>query len=309
MMVISASICVSPSSVTPFYVFISKTIRQLLIWRLSAILCLIAIISTWMTLRTSWGRYVRELPRARETTDLVGLLMLLFLAESPILRCTSLTLPTSISLISHTVKLEFVEVARVLVAGESTRDGEVSKLWSLLETVLHSIANQLHCLFYENYEGNKDIGFHVLESDSDAASVFEVESNEMSMTETNTNTEEDRTRQSSAVDDDMPTEDGSLGFESTDLDGSSAQSFVPPPIFVRFLLDDQPVSIEDLNTIERSSSLAALVSVFKTKDGRSSTEFRKAIPSELQLPHLSAALELSSLSKFRAMSLLGHFCY
>jgi len=192
--------------------------------------------------------------------------------------------------------LEFVEVARVLVAGESTRDGEVSKLSSLLENVLHPIADEWYCLFYENYEGN-DIGFPVLESDLDAGSVFEVESNGMSMLDTNT--EEDRTRQSATVEDDMPNEEGSLGFESTDLDGSNAQSFVPAPIFVRFLLDDKPVSTEELNNIERSSSLAALVSVFKPKDGRSSAETRKANLSELHVSHLSAALELSSLSKFR----------
>lgn len=176
--------------------------------------------------------------------------------------------------------LEFVEVARVLVAGESTNDDKTSKLSNLLGTVLHPIADEWFCLFYET-SGENDITFPIVDSDSDAASVFDGD--------TATHGEDTAT----LGDDDVRTEDGSLGFGSVEL-GVHVQRTVPAPIFVRFLIDDKPISTEELSKIERSSTLAALVSVFKTKDD-TPTKNRKVDPSELHVSHQSAALELSSL--------------
>lgn len=180
--------------------------------------------------------------------------------------------------------LEFVEVARVVLAGEGagTRDGPC-KLTAFLETVLHPIAEEKYCLFYESAD-ESNIFFPSLEDASEA---------DGAKSDGLTGCDDEASIESTRINEAMQTDGNSVGFESTDLD-SSPRCLAPAPIFVRFLLDDMPIPAAELANIDKSSTLTALVSVFRTK-GVISTNIRKVYPSELQSSHLSAALELSAL--------------
>lgn len=183
--------------------------------------------------------------------------------------------------------LEFVEVARVLVSEGSTRDHDgTSKLLDLLETVLHPIADEDYCFFYENTDENA-MSFPWLDNDSDVDSALGT------VSDGPVESDDEESLISNRMEFDIAAEGNSLGFESTELD-SSLQNLVPAPIFVRFLLDDKPVSAASLINIDRRSNLAVLVSVFK-KESFVLTNSRKVDPAELPLSHQTAALELSAL--------------
>lgn len=183
--------------------------------------------------------------------------------------------------------LGWVEVAKVLVAGASDAgEGETSKIMQLIQMVLLPVRDEKYCFLYKGTSGSSEF----VPFDDYSTSDGSVESGELSIEEI----DEEGTLKS-------------LEPEETELvinDGDSIQSslgaalksdgIASAPIFVRFMLNGIPASIDDLMNIKESSSLSTHVSVF-TEQGGTQHEMVAVDPSQLPLSHLNASIELSML--------------
>lgn len=184
-------------------------------------------------------------------------------------------------------RLEFVEVARLLLAGENTTDNdETSKLWQIISTITHPIAGERSCLFYRGSEPS-ELVFQLLDDDSDALSAFDGTSRSDSLSIE----EEEKENQSRVLEESSATgENDSLGVQSIPETPRKIQS---TPIFVRFTLNDEPASVDDLrNSIAKTTKLAVFVSIF-ADTGRSNKDPLDL--SHLPTSHLNVAMELTAL--------------
>lgn len=187
-------------------------------------------------------------------------------------------------------QLMFVEVARVLVAGEmSDRMGDNSKFLELIETLLAPIPEEDFCFIYKHREQD-DVFFHLDDEESsflgsvsseDPGPSMKVDDEELSGPTTHS------AAQPSSMEE-------SLDADTFMDDLQAPRSVGPTPIFVRFLLDDIPASVRDLSCIKQSTNLAALVSVFADSSERKESH-RSLSMSDLPSSHVNVVAEIGSL--------------
>lgn len=182
--------------------------------------------------------------------------------------------------------LEFVEVACVNLPDEIFGCQGPSKLMLLLDTVLHPIAGEQYCFFYENPDESEI--FVPLRVDDDSEVDCAVGPHDGP-----TRPLDEGSLESLRLDEATQTDEISADLELSDL-YPSPQNLFPAPVFVRFLLDNAPASAAELANNNLCSKLSALISVFKENESQSAN-IRKVDPTELQSAHLNAALELAAL--------------
>lgn len=182
--------------------------------------------------------------------------------------------------------LTFIEVARVLVSGEWGVNRVESKLMKLVSSVLYPVSDESYCLFYNGKEQSQDL--LQISGDDSEGSDCESSSGELSTYEVDDVTDESQQQR-----DDINSDTQSVGNDSIELNDADYY-MSPPPIFVRFLRDDNPVAITELTCIEEEScTLSILVSVFSGKN--SLPEANRMDRSELPATHVGASIELASL--------------
>jgi hypothetical protein len=195
--------------------------------------------------------------------------------------------------------LEFVEVARVVLDGETHAGQEGRKqsqsLYQLLDSVLHLIENEHDCVFYSRKQDDDDL-FPMQDHDSQSSDVFDDVSTEASDNDVGEGcADEGAASLKSRTTDDKCTDD-SVGLNSSICEVSLEQSFCPVPIFFRFLLNGKPVPYLQAADVSKRLELSALISIFNTTDVPQS-DFRPVDPAELPFSHLCPAIEIDALLK------------
>ena len=178
--------------------------------------------------------------------------------------------------------LEFVEVATVLIAGDSGTEIEArAKLWDTIATVLQPIDDESFVLFYRRDNRSQE---YIPPLDDD------ISSSARSASESTGAIDDEVTRESGGGD-----REDSLDDDSLDGKESEAAGYVAPnPIFCMFLLDGQPASIHDLASIERSTNLSVLLSVFNGT-GKRQERFRKFDTANLSKTQIDVSFEIVGL--------------
>ncbi|CAJ1954420.1 unnamed protein product [Cylindrotheca closterium] len=209
---------------------------------------------------------------------------------------------------------EFVDVASVVTAAASNysfddeasvvttkasnqkeddglREYDRSKLYQMISSILSPIPGNEECMFYcgeGQVEDDQDLRSHDSESQS-AASVGSLDLHDSSNSVNNGEDEFDETE--------VPNlDDGSIGVTNGNNDSVAFEKSLLAPIFVRFLLDGENASLEDLHQIPKNTRLTAQMSIFKgelSKQGNSQNAGLRLLPRS----HHGAALEISSLLK------------
>jgi hypothetical protein len=185
--------------------------------------------------------------------------------------------------------LGWFEVAKVLVAGANDASkGETSKIMQLIQTVLLPVRDEKYCFMYIGTTRSGE--FVPFDDYSTSDGSFDGESGELSFEQA----DDEGTLQS------LEPEESELVIN----DGDSLQSslgatlksdgIASAPIFVRFMLDGIPASIDELMNITQSTSLSAHVSVFSEQEG-TPDEMVTVDTSQLPFSHLNASIELSML--------------
>lgn len=195
-------------------------------------------------------------------------------------------------------QLDFVEIATVLVPGEQRADqtGSRSRLSELIDTVLQKLSGEDFCLAYKK-GSHSELLFHA----DDESSVFE--SFESSTREISRKTEEDDLSgtpgqsmagiETELSDDEVEEKDDSLDGD-LEIERPRPSSFGTAPMFVRFLLDGKPASVQDLASVDRSASLSALVSVYSESE-HGDNKIHEGNLSDLPSSHVNVAAEMGSL--------------
>jgi hypothetical protein len=191
---------------------------------------------------------------------------------------------------------EFVEVASVIVSGVShaaeteTLSEEQSKLSLVIGAILRPVEGDSHCFYYFGHGVEEEM----LGNESDSLSTSSVDE------ESATSVENGIADSDEEADHEGP-EESHRGEDIRSMESLSHKTFaegssflVNPPIFVRFTLDGEPASIQDLYSIKKSTNLAAQMSVFKS---RKSLSEGNIYDSQLPLTHHAVALELRTLLK------------
>jgi len=178
--------------------------------------------------------------------------------------------------------LRFVEVAQVTLACDRGDDfGMRSKLSRMIETVLGAIPNQAFCLYYRGDEC-KDVFPPHLDDDSDSISTLNAPLELLS-------DDEESSRKSSVADGESSRDD-----ELTHAFDIGAITSTSAPLFVRFMVDDTPVSVHDVAVLAEDSSLSIALSVFD-EQSCFRDEGRKPDTAHLPGSHLNPAVELAGL--------------
>lgn len=178
--------------------------------------------------------------------------------------------------------LKFVEVNSFLVSGTPLDDnGDESKLLRSLRTVISPIPGNSHHFYYSGH------------SKFEALDVGENESGDSSDDDSSNSSGQFKKAEDigSRFGDVILTKD-SNSIEETENESSTES--LDPPIFVRFHLDGNLASSEDLNKIAKSSILTVTVSVFKSSNDVSKT----SLPlQQLPVSHQGFAIEIATLLK------------
>jgi hypothetical protein len=185
--------------------------------------------------------------------------------------------------------LGWVEVAKVLVAGANdANQDETSKILQLIQTVLLPVRDEKYCFLYKGTTRSGE--FVPFDDYSTSDGSFDGESGELSFEQV----DDEGTLQSlEPAESELVINDG--GSLQSSLGATlKSDGIASAPIFVRFMLDGIPASIDDLGDIKQSSSLSAHVSVFSEQEG-TQYEMLTVDPSQLPLSHLNASIELSML--------------
>ena len=190
-------------------------------------------------------------------------------------------------------QLDFVDIAHVLIPGERPEETETnSRLVELLESIVSALEGDEFCFAFRK-RSQTEIRFD-LDDGSSISDSFETDSRETY----------------EKIDDEMPAvpgqtvsgietlfteEEGSLNDRSGLLVANSHPNDVGKvPIFLRFLLDKEPASMDDLRRVGHSTNLTVLVSVYAGSSRSNSHLLEGRFPS-LPVSHLNVAAEIGSL--------------
>lgn len=187
--------------------------------------------------------------------------------------------------------LKFIEVAKVVVAGDTTDGTTTSKLPDLLYTVLTPVESNGTCFAYRSPAPN-DVLFQ-LDDDSSVGDSCNADG---------------RATISARVEDDETSAQGTLSLTINDNPAEEEVSIQSEssvgkvfsdnagkiPLFVKFLVDGKPATIGDIAVISCSSTICVLLSIFDDTSHRASTEARRS-KLDLSSAQSNAAAKINSL--------------
>lgn len=210
---------------------------------------------------------------------------------------------------------DFVEVASVLVGGTPNSENDsnpegASNLPELVFTILSLVGGcpDKHTLFFYRRGDEEDV---VLVNDQETDSLSDYDDLDAVTDGDIEEDDEEQYRLSKSFDDlslaadiasrsddgyDRPTESGdNPGKAYEAISYPEIKEFLSPPLFVRFTLDGEPASLDDLSSIAKSSTLAAHLSIFKQDRLQALGPEVTEHPRQLPAVHGKVALELVAL--------------
>jgi hypothetical protein len=186
-------------------------------------------------------------------------------------------------------ELSFVEVVRIKILEEG--GGVESKLFEVLSSALEPVPGDQLCFVYHPSPLRSVLTSH--DEDGDPTPIESFDHNDADDDRNVVKNVEDEDVIYQSIDDgellDNSSSDISVATSSTGR--SDYYSARPVPVFVKILIDDEPASVQDLKTIERSASIAVMLSLYsEDPDKASKRQVRELPPS-----HVSAASDLALL--------------
>jgi hypothetical protein len=182
--------------------------------------------------------------------------------------------------------LDFEKVGEVVVQEQPNDSHDHSKLFTIFDSILFPIPGDNYCFYYNNTDVNEDVSLVVddySDSQNDSHIANDVDEDNKSLGSHVSG----ELKQSNFYNPIYP-------YDFSDLESTRAGYTVPAPIFVRFLLNDGPLSADDLNRIENGSKFSVLVSVFKDVETQQTSSLAVNV-AKLPSTHLTSAAVLSSL--------------
>lgn len=183
-------------------------------------------------------------------------------------------------------ELTFVEVVRVEIMEESK--GVRSKLFEVLSSAMKPVPGDEFCLVYHPCflsglpsQYNEDDDPDSLDSfnDEDRGVVKNVEEEDASVLQSN--------HQAGLLDDSS----SNISVSTASTIENNHCSIQPVPVLVKFLVDDELVSVQDLKELQGRASIAALLSLYNEDPDKA----KKSQPKRFPQSHVSAISDLSWL--------------
>jgi hypothetical protein len=182
--------------------------------------------------------------------------------------------------------LDFIKVGQVTVEEESFGSHNHSKLFTIFDSILYPVPGDNFCFYYNNASLNEDIATVDDESSTSQNDCREID-----------DLDGDNKSFGSQLSEELKESNSYCANISRDLSDFKANHEVynvPAPIFVRFTLNDNPLSADNIDQIKNESKISVLVSIFKESDTLKSRSHEIDF-GNLPSSHLASAAVLSSL--------------
>ena len=155
--------------------------------------------------------------------------------------------------------LEFVKVGQVTVGLDPPADQNVTLL-SMFESILHPFPNNNNCFYLDNKVSDGDFSPTVDESLDSAGNSSDLDDADEEQQSVGSHRPGFFNEQNlNEIDDAMSDVDATHGFVAS------------APKFVRFLLNDAPLTTENVDQIKKDSVVSVLISIFKEKSSQTRT--------------------------------------